>query len=121
MVVVNKVLEYRNRFLGGNVRVAKPLCLVDYKSRRNGRAERVYYIDMPTRFFGDKKDGKYRLFWQCFPTGDIFYNLLSFTASAAYFESSPILDMGLEVIPFIPKDADLDLSKFKEKDITCLL
>lgn len=70
------------------------------------------WIPMPYVFFGDKKDGKYRLFWRGFVIGDIYQILLKFTANAAALESSPIYGQGLEIIPYIPQDADIKLKKF---------
>ncbi len=71
-------------------------------------------IPMPYKFYGDKHDGKYRLFWRSFGADHIDLALQYFTAKAASFESSPIKDTGLEIVPYIPKGADVGLGKLDE-------
>ncbi|MDE6666713.1 MAG: hypothetical protein K2K38_00025 [Clostridia bacterium] len=71
-------------------------------------------IPMPYKFYGDKQDGKYRLFWRSFGGNELNRHLQHFTAKAAKLESSPIKDLNLEIISYIPKGADVDLGKFDE-------
>lgn len=72
------------------------------------------WIPLPYKFYGDKSDGKYRLFWRSFGADDLDRNVQYFTAKAAASEASPIKDKDFEIIPYIPKGADVDLGKFNE-------
>jgi hypothetical protein len=58
----------------------------------------------PKRFYGSKRDGKYWLFMQ---TGlsELGHVLLAYTAFAARSVNNPVNQLGLNIIPFIPKDA----------------
>ena len=71
-------------------------------------------IPLPYKFYGDKHDGKYRLFWRSFGGNELNRHLQHFTAEAATLESSPVKDLNLEIISYIPKGADVDLGKFDE-------
>ena len=72
------------------------------------------WIPLPYKFYGAKADGKYRLFWRSFGADDVDRNVQYFTAVAAASEASPIKENDFEIIPFIPKGADVDLGKFDE-------
>ena len=71
-------------------------------------------IPLPYKFYGDKHYGKYRLFWRSFGGSDLNRNLQLFTAKAASLESSPVKDLDLEIVPYIPKDAAVDLGNLDE-------
>lgn len=70
------------------------------------------WIPMPPVFYGDKHGGGYRLFWRSFGCDDMYLTLWKFTARAAAMPSSPIDGLGLELIPYIPADAEIKSGKF---------
>lgn len=76
----------------------------------------IGFIPPPYNFYGDKKDGKYRLFWRSFGSDDLDENVRYFAALASLCESSPLKDGDIEILPFIPQGTGLKIEKFDENE-----
>lgn len=97
--VLEKIEEIKKYIDAGNNKKLNKIC------------QTFTCIPLPYQFFGDKKDGKYRLFWRGY-CGDDFKRILQyFVAEAAKWEGSPTNNQGIEIVPYIPLGAEIKCAK----------
>ena len=78
--------------------------------------ESAKYVIQPVKFFGDKSNGKYRLYWQTSLGSELYYTIMHLVGVASKIPNNPLTEAGWEVLPFIPQKPENYDGSLKEDE-----